>query len=307
MMWLTWRQHRGELIVGVIVGLIFGLFLYVTGSFMYQGVTQDSAWRDLGGQVNDLLLPLLYPIRLLPLLLGVFVGAPLVAREFEQGTARLVWTQGITRRRWFYSKVLLLSAAVIVLFGALALGLIWWNRPVTPVIGPWLLFDNDGFVIIAQALFGLTLGIMLGALIGKTVPAMAVTIPLFVLVRLALVLLRPYYLPPEQVVWDFREGASPQAPYMLLVDMPMLDRDRNRLTAGQVSEACPMVLIDFRNPANGIAPLLNCYREHGFQQAVRYQPSERFWLFQGIESTIFLLLSAGLVLLAKRSLRMRLG
>lgn len=307
MTWLTWRQHRGEAIVLLVVLLFFGLFLYATGSFMDQRATQDSAWRDIGGTVNDLLLPLFYPIRLLPLLLGVFVGAPLVAREYEQGTAQLVWTQGFTRERWFYSKVLLLSAAVIVLFGAVALGLIWWNRPVTPIVGPWLLFDNNGFVIVAQALFGLALGVALGARIGKTVPAMAATIPLFIVVRLTLALLRPHYLPPEQVVWDFSGGGSPQTPHMLLVDMPMLDRDGKRLTSGQVSEACSMLLIDFKNPANGITPLLDCYREHGFQQAVRYQPSERFWLFQGIESGIFLLLAGGLLALAARSLAARSG
>ncbi len=305
MTWLTWRQHRGEAIVGLVLLALFGLLLYATGSFTYHMAASDFAWRDMGGQVNDLLLPVFYPIRLLPLLLGVFVGAPLVAREREQGTARLVWTQGITRRRWFYAKVLLLSAAVVVLFGALALGLTWWNRPVTPVIGPWLLFDNNGFVLVSHALFGLALGVALGALIGKVVPAMALTIPLFIAVRLALVLLRPHYLPPERVFWDFGAGASPQSPHMLLINMPMVDRDGNQLTSRQISRDCPQSLIDFQNPHDGVAPLLACYREHGFRQAIRYQPAERFWLFQGIESGIFLLLSAGLLALAARSLRAR--
>ena len=31
---------------------------------------------------------------LLPGLLGVFVGAPVVARELESGTYRFAWTQG---------------------------------------------------------------------------------------------------------------------------------------------------------------------------------------------------------------------
>ena len=37
---------------------------------------------------------------LLPLLIGLFWGAPLVSREVEHGTHRLVWTQGVSRRRW---------------------------------------------------------------------------------------------------------------------------------------------------------------------------------------------------------------
>lgn len=298
MTWLTWRQHRGELMIVLIVVLLFGLFLYASDVFLARG--------DPVSQVSNLRMPLLYPILLLPLLLGVFVGAPLIAREYEQGTARLVWTQGITRRRWFYSKVLLLSAATVILFGALALSLLWWNRPVTPILGPWLLFDNNGFVLVAQALFGLALGIALGALIGKTVPAMALTMLLFIAVRLALAFLRPHYLPPEQAQWGF-SGASPQIAQMLVVDLQVVDREGRALTFAQVSNDCPQSLIERRNSTFDLAPLYTCYQEHGFRQALRYQPPERFWLFQGIESGIFLLLSVGLVALAGLSLRARAG
>jgi ABC-type transport system involved in multi-copper enzyme maturation permease subunit len=44
----------------------------------------------------DLLGPGLLPI---PALLGMFWGAPLIARELESGTYRLAWTQSVTRRR----------------------------------------------------------------------------------------------------------------------------------------------------------------------------------------------------------------
>src|ERR1039458_4513058 len=39
-----------------------------------------------------------------PALIGMFWGAPLVAREFEAGTFRLAWTQGATRARWLAGK-----------------------------------------------------------------------------------------------------------------------------------------------------------------------------------------------------------
>jgi len=35
-----------------------------------------------------------------PGLIGIFWGAPLVARELETGTYRLAWTQSVTRKRW---------------------------------------------------------------------------------------------------------------------------------------------------------------------------------------------------------------
>ena len=39
-----------------------------------------------------------------PGLIGMFWGAPLIAREFETGTFRLAWTQGVTRTRWLAAK-----------------------------------------------------------------------------------------------------------------------------------------------------------------------------------------------------------
>ena len=40
-----------------------------------------------------------------PLVLGLFWGAPLIAREIETGTHTLVWTQGVSRRRWLAGKL----------------------------------------------------------------------------------------------------------------------------------------------------------------------------------------------------------
>ena len=48
--------------------------------------------------------------RVAPALIGVFWGAPLVARELEAGTHRLVWTQSVTRTRWLATKLGLTAA-----------------------------------------------------------------------------------------------------------------------------------------------------------------------------------------------------
>jgi hypothetical protein len=47
----------------------------------------------------------------IPLLFGVFWGAPLLAREFEDGTHNLAWTQGVTRRRWLSRNLMWALAA----------------------------------------------------------------------------------------------------------------------------------------------------------------------------------------------------
>ena len=50
---------------------------------------------------------------LLPALLGAFWGAPLIAREPEAGTHRLVWTRTIGRTRWLAVKVGLIGAVAV--------------------------------------------------------------------------------------------------------------------------------------------------------------------------------------------------
>ena len=50
----------------------------------------------------------------MPVFIGVFWGAPLVARELETGTFRLAWTQSVTRTRWFAIKLTVVGASAVV-------------------------------------------------------------------------------------------------------------------------------------------------------------------------------------------------
>jgi hypothetical protein len=59
-----------------------------------------TALSDTDGPIQGFLTVLLLAV---PALIGMFWGAPLVAREFETGTYRLAWTQGVTRTRWLAS------------------------------------------------------------------------------------------------------------------------------------------------------------------------------------------------------------
>ena len=52
-------------------------------------------------------LPLLFGTALIvvPAILGIFWGAPLITRELEAGTHRLVWSQSVSRTRWLAIKL----------------------------------------------------------------------------------------------------------------------------------------------------------------------------------------------------------
>lgn len=91
---------------------------------------------------------------------AVFWGAPLVAREYEERTHLVTWGQDVSPLHWLAGKCLVLCGAQTVL----ALVLDWEQVGVT--------------------LCGFALGVLTGALLRRTVPAMALTLVLFVLVRI---------------------------------------------------------------------------------------------------------------------------
>ncbi len=68
-----------------------------------------------------------------PAIIGLFWGPPLVARELETGTFRLAWTQSITRSRWFAMKLAVVGAAAMAVAGLLSLMATWWASPIDTV------------------------------------------------------------------------------------------------------------------------------------------------------------------------------
>src|SRR5258708_39631049 len=123
MSWLVWRQHRWDAVSTAAIVVVFGgglILLTVATASAIAAVSHACAnvqqppllngpCESLSTQYHDTfgkfetffyLSALAFPV-----LAGVFVGAPLISREFEHGTHLLVWSQGITRRRWFLSVV----------------------------------------------------------------------------------------------------------------------------------------------------------------------------------------------------------
>ena len=114
-----------------------------------------------------------------PALIGLFWGAPLIARELEAGTYRLAWTQSITRTRWVAVKLAVVGLAGMVVAGLLSLMVTWWASPIDRANANRFavpFFDERGIVAIGYAAFAVALGVTVGLLIRRTVPAMATTL-----------------------------------------------------------------------------------------------------------------------------------
>ena len=156
--------------------------------------------NPVGNTFHALQVTLIALVLVVPALIGMFWGAPLIAHELETGTFRLAWTQSVSRRRWLFVKMGLVGLASALTAGLLSLMSTWWFSPIDKVsqsrFGP-ANFGLHGFVPAGYAAFAFALGVTAGLVFRRTLPAMAVTLAGFVATRLAVTYwLRPHYMSP---------------------------------------------------------------------------------------------------------------
>jgi hypothetical protein len=306
---LVWRLHRNQAYIAGAALAALGALLLITGITMtrdYHAFLASCPAARSCGHASQLfagdgaVTSLVNATMAVPLLFGLFWGAPLLAREFEDGTHNLAWTQGVTRIRWLNHTVLwpLLAAAG---WGAAMAALVsWWRSPQNAVGAPVRLatftFDIQGILPVAYAVFAVALGIAAGALFRRVLPAMAATFTVFTGLRFLIAeYARPHYLTPVSRSYPpFSDNAA--APHgSLVLSNATLGPDGTDYTAGlgiqQVPAAC-------RGKAAG--QLNSCLASHGFHTQILYQPASRFWVFQGIEAGLFIALAAALVAVAYR-------
>ena len=164
----AWSRPSRGLAVALGLFAAAALMLVITGPGLHAAARARQAYLVLPGEV--------YLVLALPLLLGAFLGGPLVAREITQGTATFAWTQGVTRRRWVTGQLLRVGTPLAL--GALAVGLIatWWAAPFTIFrLDTWL-FDVYPPVYVGWTLAAFTLGALLGTALGEPASAIGLTL-----------------------------------------------------------------------------------------------------------------------------------
>jgi hypothetical protein len=256
-----------------------------------------------------------------PAVLGILAGAPLLAHEFETGTNQYAWTQSVTRRRWLAVKTgwLLLAAAAV---GGVVSGLItWWSGPDNALqadaFNPGR-FDIMGIVPVGYAVFATALGITAGALLRRTLPAIAVTLAGFIAVRAVIfMLLRRSFMTPVTSYFPVGSGFAPVgsawqlgAGFVAANGQPLiLPLSTNGAVIGgaaggvglpvsSLPAACQQLAGNGRLGPAAYHAVVSCAQAHGIRGYVTYQPASRYWAFQGIETGIFLLLAAALIAVA---------
>jgi hypothetical protein len=304
MAWVTWRQHRLQLYIGLVflgvlafVALVSGL--PVRSAYHREALSSclppttrsgcDLIVRHFQAQFTDGLRIVRYLV-FFPALVGVFVGAPLLAREYEQGTFRLAWTQAVTRRRWLLSKTTLLGAAAVLSGIALSAVAMWWRHPFDTLEGRISPsgFDVEGLVVPAYVLFALAVGIFAGALLRHSVPAMCAALGFFVGVRLLVAkFVRPHYVAPKH---ETAAGLAPSAHgHDWVLNNTLVDAVGRRITTGREEVA-------ILHAQHAGIPAPDYLLSLGWRRALTFQPGDRFWTFQAIEATGFIVLAIALVI-----------
>lgn len=285
MSWVTWRQHRVEgvwaLIFGAVLAAMTGFVAYQLHRANCPGLVNGYCFNgDAAGQLAEQIGRYdlsQYALVVLPALAGAFIGCPLLAREIENGTHRLAWTQGVTRTRWLLVKLALVFIPVLLIAAAVGILEVVLVNQQGSGANHWAVFDQQAPMTVGSTLFGMSLGVMAGALVGKSVPAMAVMLVSFVIVRVGLAeIARPNYMASLSYSTHDLATYNPAS----LATAWWLDQPSYYDSAGHLLSNGP-----------------------GAGQAAAYvvqhfQPGDRFWAFQTIESAVLVGLALVLIGLA---------
>lgn len=342
LVWVTWRQHRIALAGAVLLLAGVSAWLVVSGRSMHHAFASYglTSCGNLSGpvgpgcrtslelfrqQYQSLVDSVTQPLLIIPVALGIFLGAPVVAREIESGTYRFAWTQGRNRVRWMVVKLAILGAILTLLALAFSGLFTWWYGPWAAIRGrmsPGSAYEVSGIVFAARTLFAFSLGAFLGAVIRRTVPAMVATAVVFVVMAIASTAwLRPMIEQPVTVLvgGSALETAAfgiqlnngnralvgaegPQTSWQL--SMWTQDSTGHHLTTSQTytmlqdAQAGPFSPDAPRAgqgptqaPAGSVDPLPQWLIQHDYKLGTTYQPNGRFWHFQSVEAGTYLLVS----------------
>jgi len=338
MTWVVWRQYRQQWAIALTALAVFAVVELITGQQLARAwhnlLAQCTATQQDGTGVScsnaQIIGVLGNDMRVLsimvPLLIGILWGAPLVAGEMETGTTQFAWTQGITRRHWLLVKVGLLLLSAALWAGAVSALVTWWSGPVNAMRGDAFgsdFFDTQGIVPVGYAVFATALGITAGVLLRRTIAAVAVTFGGFIGVRLLFdSVVRQHLMPAVTTITSLTSTWSPPGVAWILgttvinssghvpsagvqgTNLDYLGIDGVPVSA--LPAACQKLAVAAASPAGpSPAGALACMSRYGFRQAITYQPAWRYWPFQGIETGIYLLLAAALLAVAWYAIRRR--
>ncbi len=314
---VTWYRHRGAM-AGIAALFALAVAVLLTEGFAMRSalgglsrclVTNahgsvcagTSAWDGFGIRpyyVDDLSQGL----NVLPLLAAMFAGVPWLTREFETGSFRYTWVQGIGRREWLLGTFGPLAVTGAAAAAAAGLVYDWWYQVAQwasaafPYGGwNWVPFGLVPQVFVGWTVFGLALALPVALLVRRTVPAMAACAAGFVAVYILVNWqLRDWLLSLAPVIARGQYG-NPAAP-------SWNDLFLRGWLGGPGNDPASSAVIRSLNSMTGTQPD-RWIALHHYTYWVAYQPHDRLQLFQFTFAAILLAAAAALTLTATWLLR----
>lgn len=141
-----------------------------------------------------------------PFGMGLVLGVPLVSREVEHRTAGIAWTLSRSRTWWLVRRGAFLAMVLVILLLAVAIV----GEVLATAQMPNLHLDRDfawygrrGGLIVVRGLASLGIGILLGAVLGRVMPALLVAAFASVLIFTAISLGMDRWMESDAVVQAF--------------------------------------------------------------------------------------------------------
>ncbi len=335
MIWLAWRQFRAQALTGLALLAAAAVYFLVTGLQMHHTYTADLAsctplnsCEDVLNQFQSNYDAMWHFTELFllaaPALIGMFWGAPLIGRELETGTHQFVWNQTITRNRWLAVKLAVVGLASIITAAVLSYLITWWAGPLDTFVGnrfAGMTFATRDIVLLAYAAFAFALGVTAGLLLRRVVPAMAVTLAVFIGLQILMpTLVRPHLLPSTTLTFAINQNTAQQArgfytsgggaemyldglpipPGAWVTSAPPIKDSAGRVVAASTHLDCfpPPDAGGGGGTSKAGGPDLNqitaCLAPYDLHESVTWQPASHYWPLQWYETGIFGLLAAAL-------------
>jgi len=313
MTWLVWRQYRAQAAITSVL-LAAAAAVILAGGFQIASHWHSILVTCSGNSaclqqhvplVNGVVSDLPYVSLIVPVVLGMLCGAPLVAHELESRTIDFAWTQSVTRTRWLTVKAGWLLLAAAACGAAIAALTTWWSGPGNALQADAFApgqFDTQGVVPIGYAVFAMALGIAAGTASRRTLPAIAVALGGFIALRLVISdFLRQHYMTAVTTYYHVTGSFTPPGQAWVLAQGAV---SRTGVVVPQgwgdlypaLPAACRRLLPTAPTGQSGwLNAVLSCMQAHGWRGFATYQPASRYWPFQGIETGIYLLLAAALI------------
>jgi hypothetical protein len=288
LVWLTWRQHRAVIIAGLaLAAVVIGTILYLAariatinqacGNTACPGGSVQAAPLTGAFGLSEMSIYLRIVVVFWPLLTGVFVGIPLLAREHEQRTLLLAWSQDITPQRWLWTKFALLTALIAAVGAAVSAAAGHLADVASIATGHSLFYFNEflvtGMVPLVQSVAWFAAGVALGAAYRRTLPAIFTALVAYIGLYFVVQRMYPTFMTPLTALVPVTDNGLSRTSHLgtniLTINQnAFYDASGHAVSQATMQSLCPA------GPGNGGANN-QCLAQHHFKTLLSYQPGSR--------------------------------